>query len=353
MLITGCPLSANPQSKQEFTRNIYIQPVIQYGGIWAHRSVLEVFSSSWFPWFELNVGHQSTGREKWEQLYNYPSLGLGISRIDPGHEALGQATSLFGYTDIRLTRHANHSSGIKLAIGLGYFNTVYDKETNPLNVAISTNLNLYFNLAYLFNWQINDHFSFRAGGGLMHFSNGAFKKPNRGLNIVQATAGVRYRFSPEYRFFEDHIEPADTKHGLTIVASGGVMQPSPEMPNYGVHSLSLNATRQFNHQQRWGVGFDLFYNEYVSEELTGLEMPDNLWQTMRKGVFLSHDLIFKNTVVVANLGFYLPHEISPPQPYYQRIGLRYYIGEGTLFNLSLVAHRGRAEVVEWGIGHSF
>ncbi len=336
-----------------FFRNLYIQPVMHYGGVWAHRSDLRVFSSYGLPWFELNVGREKTGREQWEQLYNYPSLGAGFSRINLGHDALGQASSLFGYTDIRLTRGTNFSSGFKLALGLGHFNRVYDSDTNPLNVAVSTNINLYFNLAYFFTYNLNDHLSLRAGAGLVHFSNGAYKKPNRGLNVLQTSIGVKYRFSPDHRLIEEYIEPAETNYGLTIALTGGVMQPDAGMPNYGVHSFSLNTTRRFNHLQRLGLGFDLFYNEYVFEKLNGEEMTYSKWQSLRKGAYLSHELIFKNMVIVANLGFYFPHEITPPTPYYQRIGLRYYISKGTLLNLSLIAHKGRAEVVEWGIGYSF
>ncbi len=335
-------------------QSFYIRPVFNYATIWAHSDDLETFAWQKFPSFEINIGKQTTGEKAWEYEYNFPSYGGGTAIFDFADPSLGTAVSGFGYVNFCLTRSKDISFLIRLATGVGYFSNIYDPEDNPENLAVSTPLNVYFNLGAHLKFSLSDHLSLSAGGGLAHFSNGAFRKPNRGLNIFKTSVALRYNFYPDISY---HREPPDQpekkKTGFTMLLAGGVMQPKEGDPNYNVQTFSFNLTQKLNHVQRWGAGFDFFYNSKVSEELASQNKPDTFIKTLRNGIYISHELLFENLAIVKNLGIYLPHEINPPKPYYQRLGLRYYITENSMVNVSLIAHRAVAEVVEWGVGYSF
>jgi hypothetical protein len=56
---------------------------------------------------------------------------------------------------------------------------------------------------------------------------------------------------------------------------------------------------------------------------------------------------------VFGMGAYIRDKYSPEDPVYHRIGARYYLKNGIIFNLTLKSHFARADYLEYGIGYTF
>ena len=74
----------------------------------------------------------------------------------------------------------------------------YDTKTfydNSDNIYIGSHLNYAIRFEGLLSQKINDRLNFNTGVKYMHYSNGAYVLPNRGINSVSYKIGLAYLFS--------------------------------------------------------------------------------------------------------------------------------------------------------------
>ena len=94
---------SNGKSKNDIFNKLAIQGMYQNGYIFATNDFIKGINTETerinaFQTFSIRFSKQTTGKNLWEQLYNYPNLGIGISIYDfHNPEEIGTPIALYGF----------------------------------------------------------------------------------------------------------------------------------------------------------------------------------------------------------------------------------------------------------------
>ena len=178
-------ISSFSQSKKEWGID-YSQKI---GFLAAHRGVMAHLPQSQAYAGELSVFFQTKGRKQWHQACRYPIVGATLFGGSVGNnEILGTFWGAYSFIEFPFVKTKHYEFAGKLGSGLGYGTKVYDPILNPKNVAMSTHFNtiICFGLKSSFIFNRN---KISLGIDLTHFSNGAIKVPNLGVNLPYLSFG--------------------------------------------------------------------------------------------------------------------------------------------------------------------
>ncbi len=162
-----------------------ISASVSKGFILRHSNEIGVAGNS-FPvniLVELDKHHY--GAENWEVIRKYPDLGLAINYLNYQNEILGSSFGLSPYykKNIQLNRQFIQ---FKIGLGLGYHLKPYNRETNHQNQLLGSTLSFSIPLDFQYRFNLTDAFQLVGLVNALHFSNGAIKKPNKGINIISS-----------------------------------------------------------------------------------------------------------------------------------------------------------------------
>lgn len=338
--------------------HMFFSSQYHYQYIYPHRPDLKEHVSNPARMLEFNLGWQTSGTLDWHRIYNYPSYGLGFAFTDLGNpDVLGEVRSGFLFMEFMFGElRANHRR-LKISLGLANFDTYHDPAEVPENRFIGTPWNVHFNLNYQWSWLISDNLRAMPGVSFTHYSNGAYRKPNRGLNILDVNLGLRYRFG-DGEFItlsgEDaYVLTYEETQKLFVTYSAGFMERDIGDPTYIARTISINPTIRKKFRTRWGVGLDVFYDDHAKEQMRDKYDDTGYFDYMRIGGFASCDIVFNRLSLLLNLGTYMYYGYEPQNWIYKRVGLRYLTDSGLVGHMALKAHAGRADYVEWGLGYAF
>ena len=97
------------------------------------------------------------------------------------------------YLDKPLVKSASSALRIKIGTCLAGMTNPYDAEKNFQNTALSGRIMYAMQGEMSGTYQFTDYLQLRTGITITHFSNGALKLPNSGVNIPALKLGVSYQ----------------------------------------------------------------------------------------------------------------------------------------------------------------
>ena len=178
------------------------------------------------------------------------------------------------------------------------------------------------------SWKPSDNFTISLGASLTHYSSGAVRLPNLGINIPAWRIGLRYTPVPfSKNDFIIHEHPATPKKIMFNAQLGLGFQESapPNGPMYHVYQLEFAAGKMLSSWDLLTVGIQSNYkqaaNVYIKQEES---YPDNFFiNSVSASAYLKNDFLFGNIGMVIYVGrcFYYP---SPLQLInWQKLGAYY------------------------------
>lgn len=388
---------------QENGNPLVITPEIQFG--------TSAEANENFP--ERNLQFQVLANFGWDQRYNTdewaqrlkgPRTGVSLGYTNLGNaDSLGFALSVMPFIEFNAFRQER----LKLLVGMGgsYFNKKFDPETNPNNMAISTDLVWSFRLYMYYEFLRTRSLDWRLGVGYSHHSNGHTRLPNQGLNsfLVSLSADIKDpdRSPPPER----SLTNSKSRYPFLSVRAG-----------YGINSLSLAYNDKkpvyalaaeygyiFNKTFTLSAGlyyrFYQHYYDYIADEeflvRPGQEFEDFTdspgWNASNIGLFVSGGVLMNHVGLDVQLGVNFhkpaykidwrinqgwdntPKEIpewwelgefdgkyKAKQAIMSRMGLKYYLW-GTKNNpvnniylgFHINANLGQADFTEWSLGYVY
>ncbi|HQH19310.1 MAG TPA: acyloxyacyl hydrolase [Bacteroidales bacterium] len=351
-------ITAQNTFKKKDLSIISMETKVHYGFIMPHHKYIQYLSTGHFTAFELNVGKQTNGRKKWHQLYNYPYIGLSFWTANMANpEVLGSVYTLYPYLNFNLVDHRKLDFNFRLGTGIAYITKKFEPFDNYKNLLIGTNLNVAISLLYELKWAIQQHIQLSTGVGMTHFSNGALKMPNLGINIPTVNVGVAYLLNTNKPFFvptESLCNKDTTKFEIQSIVSGGIKEIYPACGDkFGVFSWSNSLIKTWSLKRKIGVGIDLFweFSNIRSLKRQGIEVK-HAYEVIKPGVHVLHQLRFSRLSLVTQIGFYIYAKDKSDGPIYDRLALQYKLNNNILLNVALKTHFAKADFVEWGIGYS-
>jgi len=340
--------------------NLLLEGRVNYGFMINHHLEMKIFNAH-FPSFEVNLGKETFGRERWQYLYNYPVIGVSYWYSQMGNsEFLGSANAVFPYVNYPILRNRKQELNFRVGLGLAYLTKRFDRIDNYKYIAIGSHINAAINLMAEYRVRINPRMNAAVGLALMHFSNGSTKTPNYGINTPSINLAFAYRLSKENPQLNKKMTPGlfifefpgtkslDLSMGATVAYKD---MGSEYGRNFMIYNVFGSIMKQFSYKSSAGIGFDLTYDEsdFYFAKLKKVEYKHNR-QLWRFGICPAYQLSMSNLSYNFGLGYYLSGKLAP-QDIYFKLGLQYQITTGLFANLTLRTHFGQADYVGIGLGY--
>lgn len=338
---------------QEFDKGFEIKS--KYGFLIAHRPIMNHLPEEHTKCIEATYFFQTRGGKDWHLAFKLPRIGVSLLYTSVGNkDVLGNYGGIYAFLQHPfLNRPKNRIYG-KVGCGVGYTSTVFDQQTNPKNVAISSNVNALINFALLYEHHFKlAHLSF--GLDMTHFSNGAEKQPNLGLNLPYICVGYgRFINKKDERLeIKSYTKPIYQKKpwsfsiiGITSFRDYSTLNNKPKQ----VLALNLATQKVFKLGVGYEVGFDFMYKPTIEYYKPNIFKPkESLFQF---GIYNGYIMTMDKLQLIVGMGMYIKDEYFADDRFYHRVGMRYKIKDKLILNLTLKSHWAKADYLEYGIGYT-
>jgi hypothetical protein len=369
-------------------KNYSVKGQFIYGNILKHTTHLNNLVKDPVKGAELDIEWQTMGEQPWHHYFHFPTVGIGVAGLDLGHpEMLGQLLAVYPYLQLSLINSDFLKLNIRGGAGMSLLNKRFNNTATDLNdlntgnAAIGSVVNVYFagggNLEIPFGAGI----AAVAGFNWNHASNGSFYQPNSGINMLNASVGLKYNpnykqhYKPQYK----EQEGLPQRFSVEIIASCGARELYyKDDKMYPTGSLVLGVFRQLGNNLRLGIAADAFYDgvyDGSSKFKRTYLTTDELKNKIRVGVSLQPELVLGKLSAGIHFGMYVYNPLKNKEPYstaetgtlnksliyaydiddedgwfYTRAALKYSLTEHLFLSLGLKTHLQKAEFIEWGVG---
>ena len=331
--------------------------------------------------FALKYGVAAAG-DDWEDIvYGMPYFGLGIysATFFRKHD-LGVPFSLYVFQGATFKRFSPKLAlNYEWNLGMSFNWKPYDPFDNPENIALGSSTNVHLTLSAYLNWEISRKWDIHFGVGVTHFSNGASKLPNKGLNMLAPFVEVAYNFNREpadptlrSKIVIPKVEP-HIDYDLLFVASsrqarfdtlGTNLASKYVDKNFKVFSLSYATLFVSNHKYKWGPSVEIVYDESSGARAWREQHPvdGNYYDRIKLGrphdrfsVGLSArgEMVLPHLSLFGQIGYNLLHGNKDDYRLYQILGAKIYLKDNIFAAFGIRAARfGKAQYLYWSIGYT-
>lgn len=302
----------------------------------------------------LKYGRGARGDRWQDYIYGMPYGGVGVylphfSKKDD----LGDPFSVFLFQGARLKQLSSRwSLHYEINLGASFNWQHYDVNERPWYMALGSSYNIHLAGNWYFKWRLSQRLDLHAGVSVTHFSNGALRTPNNGLNKMAAFVEMAYHIhrAEEKKILNDGVytPPAFKKnkaHDLTFMFSTRTIKvdtvdtglrskyPKHRFKVAGLsYSYMLHNTRRF----MWGPSIEAVYDESVNAVFRGEEDPytgryteymklGKVADRFSVGLSLKGELTMPGYSIFTNLGYDILHKDKRDSSFYQIYGLKVYL----------------------------
>ena len=294
----------------------------------------------------------------YSKIYRKPKLGIGLGFMNFKNPQLGKPYMFYGYTEIPINkkeRRLNFTYGIGAGIAWNFNH--YNKINNPGNEAIGSSINAHLQANFSMYYWLSEHFIMGIGTGFRHFSNGAFQKPNAGINIIPLSFSIQYKvLEKEVNNVRTELPPFRRQWSYSLYNSIGVKQIVRNQPAVFKDLIGFNAGYKFSYKYRLAAGFDFTYTAGSAQRNTAPE--SNFSKSVSYGPYVGWEWFLTDRLYIPfYLGAYLHRNMENEEEnvLFQRIGLRYAVVPSQAFvvGIGLKSHLGAADFIEFTLGTNF
>ncbi len=323
-----------------------------HGFIMPHRVEVNEIIKGHTQIVEFSAYKNTTGKRQWEQYFNNPKVGISAVYINTGNkESLGNAYGIFPFVEMPLN-HWKITWNLRAGYGLGYIEKPFDRETNYKNLAIGSKFNALIYVNSLWKYKFKKIES-SVGVSLTHFSNGSLKRPNLGINLFSANAGLAYNFGSTKNTIPFNGINKDHNWSKYINLNTGVKEIPPiGGGKYMVYTLSYQMIKTVTNKSGVGFAADGFYNTSLEPLLIRVQNEDIGFRgNLRFGLSGIYTLALGKMEMMFQTGWYLYSPYHGNGNLYTRLNSRYFISDKIFLNLALKTHYAVADYIEYGIGY--
>lgn len=325
-----------------------------YGFVLAHTPSLQQFTRAHFPVYEVTFTKLTYGEKDWQSVYHNPDLGISFLTTDFGkNQILGRGYALFPNITFHYLRKKWIHANFRFGAGLAYIEKPFDRLNNYKNNAIGSHLNSAISVLIETKYKLSSRTNLGIGLALSHFSNGATKTPNLGINLATANIALAYKFADKPILKADTSNYFKKSVEFFALVCGGVKEIAPAGGNkYSIITASINVARVHSLRGKWGIGLDLFHDAAILEQYKRDSLNENSVSITQAGLNISWEVIFGKVSFPLQAGVYLHSIYKSNGLVYNRYGIRYHFHKHLFANVSLKTHYAKADYFEWGLGYT-
>ncbi|MEY4659507.1 MAG: hypothetical protein RJB36_1273 [Bacteroidota bacterium] len=317
---------------------------------------------------ELTYFKRLTDNYIWQKSYRQPLVGSTLFIGSVGNnEILGRYVGVYGFAELPVIKYKKYRMDWKFSTGIGYTNKPYDPVSNPKNVAIGSHLNA------LMCFALKQTFGFRNSAitlsmDMTHFSNGAFKVPNLGINLPYLSLGyqhyiigIKKKATRDYEVIKKdavyQIKPRPMKNFLTYqqwqLSLNGIFTAKETMPiggkKYPVYAGSISLRRYGSYKSGLEVNLDVLSKQALLNYEPMVEKSQ--LDILQLGLSASYILPLDRFNFVYGAGVYIRDKYRADGPLYIRLGCRYYVTKNISAVFGLKTHYAKADYLEFGLSY--
>ena len=358
-------------------KNILLSGYTQFGSVMATNPFLKpsdpIFDHDYdFVALSFQLLKQTTGQKQWEKNFGYPVYGFGIySATFSNTGKLGTPIAIYAVFKAPFKRWSRFSLNYEGGFGLTFNWEGYNPAESSYNISMGSNQSVYIDIGFNFKYALGSHFDVSAGYSFTHFSNGALKYPNYGLNTFAPKITIDYninRFVPSA--IKEKIKDFIPKTTLDLSLFGGaknVQYTGNEVDsitkykgvNYSVYGFNTLINHQITHKSKIGIGltlgYDGSYNSTIIVKNGQLEPTEGFrGNRVTLSIFPSYELVINRLSVLLQPGFYLFRKaaVNNSPIFFQRLGLHYMITDHLLGGINIRAYNYHvSDYIEWTLGY--
>ncbi|HEY6915615.1 MAG TPA: acyloxyacyl hydrolase [Paludibacter sp.] len=320
--------------------------------------------------FSVRLSTQTTGEHLWERICNYPTWGIAISALDfYDRNEIGIPIAVNGFIDAPIFRLNRLSLNYDLGFGITFNWKSFNPLTNKYNVAIGAGEAFMSTAGLNLEYALTDHIDISGGAAFSHFSNGAIKLPNFGINAIAPKVSLKYNFYERPKFIKHEI-PRFTPHSEWVFSTfAGMKNIIYDSMNvslsekykgmfFPVYGISVLFNRQIGYSSKIGIGMTVNYNESINAQVAVdnnqlVDIDGKLLDGFQVSLYPSYEICADRISVVLQPAFYIIRKVSKNQSpaFHQRVMIKYHITDQLFAGITLRDYSMHADFVEWTLGY--
>lgn len=300
---------------------------------------------------------QNPGYTDWQKVYHIPYYGFGVFAGDfYNPDELGYPIAVYGVLGIPIRRWNKFALYSEFQFGMAFNWQHYDSINNPKNLAIGGSMTVYLDIGMTAFYQISSKLDLGAGFSFLHFSNGGFERPNRGLNLYSPSFELKYHFAgkPNLNFVQKADRLRRSNDLFLMLGYGDHQLNEHELDTnyFAVGGLSVIYFVQVSNALRIGAGTDINYFWGLNAKPDGTIGPRTL-DNFTVGLILQPEIIIDKLTLVGGFGIYTTHlNYLNFKQAYQRLGVRFEIYKNVSLGVNVRAINFMlAEFLEFNVGY--
>ena len=324
-----------------------------------------------FQTFSLKFSTQTTGDKLWQQLYKYPNWGIGVSVIDfHNPEEIGVPLAFYGFFNAPFKRWQKVSFNYEMGFGATFNWKSFNPVNNKYNIAIGAGVSFQIDAGLNLHYNLTNRIELVSGFSLTHYSNGALKKPNFGINTIAPEVGLKYNFYDRPAFHKQEVPIFIKKNEWLFSAFGGAKNVIFDSVNidirekyegvfFPVFGISTTYNRQISYKSKIGAGMTFSYDGSVNaqiavdnNELDPVDSP--MSDKIQISIYPSYELVIDKLSVIIQPAFYIYRKNFKDQSpvFHQRIGIKYHISDNIFAGITLRDYSFHvSDFIEWTLGY--
>jgi len=207
------------------------------------------------------------------------------------------------------------------------------------------------------------------GASFTHFSNGAIKLPNFGINALAPKVSLKYNFYERPKYIKHKIPTFDTHNEWIISTFAGMKNVIYDSLDvnvterykgvfFPVYGISAIFNRQIDYFTKIGLGMTLNYNESINAQVAVdngqiVDIDGPFINGFQVSIYPSVEFCADKISVVLQPAFYILRKKTRNQSpvFHQRIMIKYHISDNVFAGITLRDYNMHADFVEWTLGY--
>jgi hypothetical protein len=298
------------------------------------------------------------GNETWIKKFHHPKTSFALTYFDFQNPVIGKTVALTSNFLFPLyIKNKNHIE-LKMGTGVVYSTNPFDIQNNFTNNVLSNRWSCVMQMGLFYNYAIDKHWQIKTALQLTHYSNGAYKLPNAGVNVMTASIGTSYTFYPENIIYAPKMDiDFSKKWYLQIALSGSLIEAEVNQPyKHKVINVGIYTGRDLSQTHRLLGGVDISWNDGIKYQIEKKYTDSSSKPDYRRvSIVIGDEINFGKMSFNIHFGTYLykKFENIADMPVYQRYGLKYYWHKNIWTGVSLKTHLATAESIELTLGGNF
>lgn len=331
----------------------------------------------------LKYGFSAKGNQWENHYYGMPYGGIGVYKpFYSMHKEMGRPFSVFLFQGARLKEFKSGVSlNYEINLGASFHWNHYDVTERPNYEALGSSTNAHLGGQLYFSKPLSRRLDLHWGIDVLHFSNGALRTPNYGLNSISAIVELAYKINADKQtatIQDIYCAPPEfekrTAHEISFFVTSRTvnidtvdMNLRSKYPERRFRVIGLNYAYMWHNVRRfmWGPSVEMLYDEgnkvavhgEVSERTGEYKEEVRLCKISDRfsvGLSLKGELAMPGYAVFANLGYNVLHNNREEKRLYQIYGAKVYFTEGLSASFAVKSnHLTRSKYLYLSVGYTF